>query len=228
MASGENRGEHTPPPKRKYDEIDPKSPEYRTVLKELLEEYLDPIKKDISDLKSSLKTSSDLQTKYETVTTESSDLKERLVALEDLVAIQTGKIAGLNLAFEEQQTRLVQLEKENKQLHNDMLYSECYSRRDNLHFNGIPEDKFEDVEAKVVQICTDAGLNITRNSFVRVQRVGGYQRGRTRPVEARFHHFKDREMVWLSRKGIRSMQYIGITEDFPPEILERRNSCLLF
>ena len=45
---------------------------------------------------------------------------------------------------------IVNLERQNKALHDEILYAECYSQSENLHFNGIHEELHEDVEAKVV------------------------------------------------------------------------------
>ena len=115
------------------------------------------------------------------------------------------------------------LMKENKKLKDDLLHSETYSRRDNLHFHGIPEQRAEDCERIILEICHDAGMEyMDIRSFVRVHRVGQYNNNRCRPIVARFSHFKDRENVWQCRKDIKLNQGVLILEDYPAEILSRR------
>ena len=64
-------------------------------------------------------------------------------------------------------------------------------------FCGIPEQLNEDCEARVKQIVSMT-LEIPRAdklTFDRVHRVGTPVQGNVRPIVAKFHYFKEREVV---------------------------------
>ena len=224
----------TPVVKRHHSMIDPNSPEHvpsenEKAFRILFEEYMSPLNVDITEIKSFIQETTgkislitDLQNELKAMKKDFDEVKERVTALETLVSSQTETIVSLEGCCEDNDLKTAELQSQNKKLHNDALYAECYSRRENLQFHGIPERRYEDVEAIIAQVCKDARLDLPRYSFVRVHRLGEYRRNQTRPVIARFHHFKDREVVWRSRKVIKAQQNVGISEDFHPEILARR------
>ena len=106
------------------------------------------------------------------------------------------------------------LRSENKEMKDTALYNECYSRRDNLKLLGIPERRNEDCEAVVMDICHNAGLDFHRGPFIRVHRLCRFTRNRSSPIIARFHHFKDRGLVWNCPCMIISQQEVPVTEDY--------------
>lgn len=107
------------------------------------------------------------------------------------------------------------------------LKLECYSRRDNLIFEGITESKEENVEQKVrdfIKIHMKC-KEVNKMKFVRVHRLGRPLLNKPRPVIAKFHYYPDRDVVWGKRK---KLQGTGkwISEDFPVEIRNRRQVLL--
>jgi hypothetical protein len=82
---------------------------------------------------------------------------------------------------------------------------ESYIRRDNLIFGGLTESSPEDCEAKV-RFLIEKTLKIPCDQvkFVRVHRLGRSQKGKPRPIIARFHYFGDRQNVWKARGNLNS------------------------
>ena len=105
-----------------------------------------------------------------------------------------------------------------------MIQAEAYSRRDNLIFEGIPEQLDEDCQEKILDIIVK-DLKITdarqRMRFTRVHRLGGKVPNKNRPVIAKFHFFQDRQLVWNARRKLKPTPY-WLSEDFPTEIRNRR------
>lgn len=105
-----------------------------------------------------------------------------------------------------------------------LIQGECYSRRDNLIFEGIREQNDEDCEAKIMDILvTNLKILDARNriKFTRVHRLGGQLPYKTRPIIVKFHFFKDRQEVWSLRRRLKGTD-IWMSEDFPVEIRNRR------
>ena len=97
------------------------------------------------------------------------------------------------------------------------------SMRDNLLFTGIEEDaelSSEDVKGKLrdfVRIQLGINESIT---FDRAHRIGKYERQQSfpRPIVAKFHSFREREIVrWAAPAALRGTRY-GVREQFPAEI----------
>ena len=108
-----------------------------------------------------------------------------------------------------------------------MIQAESYSRRDNLLFEGIKETQGENCEQKILDIIvkdlkiSDAHQKIR---FTRVHRLGGRNPNnvnKARPIIAKFHFFKDRQLVWDSRRKLKGTN-VWLSEDFPVEIRNRR------
>ena len=75
---------------------------------------------------------------------------------------------------------------------------ESRSMRDNLLFYGISErGQHENCESLVKDVCIEnLGLPEARNiTFDRVHRVGTFNNNKVRPIVAKFHYFKEREIV---------------------------------
>lgn len=81
---------------------------------------------------------------------------------------------------------------------------ETYIRRKVLLFHGVPEDKDEVPAAKVVQILTERmALPDVCPSDLSVCHRLGQEKGRPRPLLARFSHLKLRNDVWSSKTALR-------------------------
>lgn len=109
------------------------------------------------------------------------------------------------------------------------LKSECYSRRDNLRFVGIPEEPNEQpgwCERKVLNIInTTLQMDIDNIMIERCHRLGPKTGKRPRDIIIKFSHYKDREEVWGKVKLMQGSGYI-MKEDFPIEIERKRNILL--
>ena len=121
--------------------------------------------------------------------------------------------------------------KRERQLRKDLeqkLNQETYSRRDNLLFSGIAEERgetYQDCESEVIQALAHAGLgNLNPRAVVRAHRIGRPQikpGGRPRPILVRFLLFKDRQYTFENRSVLRQNN-IFVNEDFPEEVAKRR------
>lgn len=224
----------SPNPKRLNTEMDPASPDHPISLRLLFSEFLDPIKEEILSIKqyidetnSKLEDIASMQKDIRELKSDCNDIKGRVADVETTLGKNIGMIKKsvepVKSLAQENALAVSNIMKENKKLKEDLLHSETYSRRDNLHFCGIPEQRAEDCEHIILKICHDAGMQyMDVRSFVRVHRVGQYNRNRSRPIVARFSHFKDRENIWQCRKDIKQHQGVLIVEDYPSEILARR------
>ena len=255
MSNLAGKGNSQPPAsKRDRKEMEPDSPVGSVSLRSLFSEYLGPIKDEMESLKDHVnqvneKVQSltqikedmhvlttqlaDMKTSIEGLKAENAQLYTRMSAAET-EAKQLKKqneslskqVQSLKNDSQHQDLATKILTKDSKKLEEKVLHDECQSRRDNLQFIGVPESRNENYEWTVLQICQQAGLDLNPRAIVRAHRLGGYIKTRTRPIIVKFHHYKDREMVFYSRKGIKGSQGIMVTEDFPREIQERRKTLL--
>ena len=115
-----------------------------------------------------------------------------------------------------------------KDLEQKLLNQERYSRRDNLLFSGIAEERgetYQDCERKVIQALAHAGLgNLNPRAVVRAHRIGRPHIkpvGSPRPILVRFLLFKDRQYTFENRSALRQNN-IFVNEDFPEEVAKCR------
>ena len=100
---------------------------------------------------------------------------------------------------------------------------EARSRRHNLLFKGIAEDRRENCFDKVRRFIREE-LNIERDLYLeRAHRLGKYIHGKTRPIIVAFRDFYDIEKILGSAPNLRGTAY-GISRDYPNEISKARNS----
>ncbi|KAK3102473.1 hypothetical protein FSP39_011605 [Pinctada imbricata] len=101
---------------------------------------------------------------------------------------------------------------------------QCRSMKMNLVFNGLEkEHPREDTEGKLREFLSiELGIN-AHVEFANVHRFGRYNRGRPRPIVARFIYQHDLNMVLESAYLLRGTPY-GIHQQFPAAVEERRRS----
>ena len=108
------------------------------------------------------------------------------------------------------------------ELRNRCINLESYSRRENLIIKGIAKTEGEDVLNKVkCFFVNDLKLDhdIVKNMILqRCHRLNKYD-----TIICRFLSFPDRQKVWGARSKLSGTQLI-LSEDFPPEVNERRQS----
>ena len=123
-------------------------------------------------------------------------------------------------------------------------YLENQSRRNNLRFDGIPEDPREtwtETELKVKDtLVTTLGFSVTEASNIKIERAhrtgknlplhrtrapGGAPNHTARSVVVKFNSFKDREAILRRCKDRRPIG-LFVNEDFSKRVVEIRNSHL--
>ena len=137
----------------------------------------------------------------------------------------------------------LELKFENENLKKQLLYSESYSRRENLKFIGIVENTSDSTDNQNAAKSSDSlhsentkdvlfkfledELNITdarkRIEFQRVHRLGKPRSsGDPRPIIARFLRYQDREEVMhKARAKLKGKDY-AVFDDIPKELYELR------
>lgn len=153
---------------------------------------------------------------------------QKLDKIVDKVAFLEEKCISLENDQITQHMSMTKLREENEHLKSKLVQLECYSRRDNLIFYGIPEKRQEHAEATILQILHKANVDLEARAFTRAHRLGKFDKFRTRPIIVRFHHFRDKTYVLKSTSEIRRCCEfpIRITEDYPQEILTQRKILL--
>jgi hypothetical protein len=219
----------TPTAKRHHLDVEPDTPPSTVAMRQLLCEYTQPLKDELSVIGEFMKQTNDkleqiavMQKKINVLQNQSDEHSTRITNLEASVKTLQGEVTSLTAKCNNQTQTMDSLGQDSKALRESIIMAECHSRRDNLNFQGIPESRNEDCEFIVVCICQNAGLDIGSRVIVRAHRLGPFNRNRTRPIIVKFAHFKDREATWMSRRHIRSSQFVAVSEDFPEEIKERR------
>ena len=183
-----------------------------------IEGSISSLDKDVAELKAKSKTTSDSVNK-----------------LEQSVDFNAGDIADLK-------SDLLGLKFENENLKKQLLYSESYSRRENLKFIGVLENtcdstnqnaanssdslQSENTKDVLFKFLEDE-LNITdsrkRIEFQRVHRLGKPRSsGDPRSIIARFLRYQDREEVMQKARAKLKGKGYAVFEDFPKELYELR------
>lgn len=125
-------------------------------------------------------------------------------------------------------TEISTISNSHKDLEKTCLDLMCRSMRDNLLFHGISEQPSENVENVVLTLCeeklqiADAKNNV---KIERAHRIGKSAPGKTRPIVVKFSSHKDRESIRKNSKLLKGTN-IGISEQFPREIQERRKQLI--
>lgn len=121
----------------------------------------------------------------------------------------------------EYRAELQECKAEIAQLRDQVLNLEAYSRRENLVFLNIPEQKEENCAAKISSIIQKEMKIPDPIKFTRVHRLGTYNKEVTRPIIVRFHYGPDRMKVWKAKSNLTNSGII-IREDYPSEMEQAR------
>lgn len=162
-------------------------------------------------------------------------------AFENSMKAKTDKIEGDVTTMNDEITmlkeKIKELESNHSNLYEHTLKLECQSRRDNLVIHGIPESDREsdyDCYSKVVNIMKNE-LGITNADEIRIarcHRLGPRPQDRDdyvrpRPVIFKLHWFGDRSLLWSRKDRLDKTQFF-LSENYPPEIEQRRRKLLPF
>ena len=205
-------------PKRPNTDMDPASPSPvsdLTSLRSLFNENLAPINDRLASIEKSVQESmKDMQQIKAEI--------QKIASLEAASTKQAEVIGSIQRENNHYKAELCNLKKENSQLKEQLLNMESQSRRVNLQFHSIAEDKKENCERIILNILNKVGLDISAQQIERCHRLGPYRSNRSRPVIVRFLSYKDRQSVFEVRKTIKDSCDVRVSEDFPPEIAARR------
>lgn len=128
--------------------------------------------------------------------------------------------------------KIVQLQKDNDVLKNELVYLQSQSMRNNLLFGGIeeaPTETLDDQENTIRNFLTEkmkiASDIVNDMKFERVHRVGQKRQNKGRDIVVKFNYFKDREMVRRQWKTLAGTQFF-VYEQFPKEVNDVRKRLL--
>ena len=94
---------------------------------------------------------------------------------------------------------------------------EARSRRKNILFKGIPENRHEDCFEKVTELIR-RHLNISRDMYLeREHRLGRFDGPKSRPIIVAFIDFCDVEEIMDCASNLRGSE-LGVSRDYPKEI----------
>ncbi|KAK3746492.1 hypothetical protein QZH41_000814 [Actinostola sp. cb2023] len=169
------------------------------------------LQKENTDLKDSLNFA------YEEI----NDLKKKTQTQASLLEQVHESTKNLDKCVNEEKQRAIRLE--------------SHSRRNNLNFFNIPENReenFSKTEA-ILREFLECELQISKNevqeiSIERAHRIGKrnpYPSHKPRPIIAKFSFFKDQQYVLSKSRSLAGTNY-GISEDYPKEIVEIRKSLI--
>ena len=135
-------------------------------------------------------------------------------------------MSEVSKSIEKVVTENAYLREENINLKESMLKLECQQRRENLVFEGLDEELGEtdyDCYNKIVFAMSFLpNINPYTVKISRCHRVGPFIKGRKRPIVAHFNWYGDRQFILHNRGYL--PRAIGVHEDFPQEIEDRRRS----
>lgn len=178
-----------------------------------IKQNLDGLKATISDIEKSL------EQVWERIDDHNAELKTH----KDVKDSQQREIDELKSELQKT-TLLLNVEKENN------IALENYTRRENLKFMNLPEDRGEDCKGMIVNLIqNDLKIDVTNVRFHAVHRVGRPAVGKTRPIIARFVCREDRDLVWSRKKDLKnSTTYRDayITQDYAKAIQQERRTLI--
>ena len=208
--------------KRSRKEMDPDSPLNIVGLKDVLNDVMGPVQFELASIRTfmsnankKLDTIAKLQDQIISLSKENESLKKKVDALE-------AKVESLTERPETSGCEVTNLKEENRLLKERIIANESQARRVNLVFTGVHEAKGEVCEETILHILAYAGFDFDIRSFERAHRLGPYNKHKIRPIIVRFHHYLDRQSVWMARRYIKEACQVVVVEDYPELIRDRR------
>ena len=178
------------------------------------------VKEDLSSLKATI---SGIERSLEQAWEHIEDHTAELKAHKDVKDSQQKEIDELKSELQKT-TLLLNTEKENN------ITLENYTRRENLKFMNLPEDRGEDCKGMIINLIqNDLKIDVTHVRFHAVHRVGKPAVGKTRPIIARFVCREDRDLVWSRKKDLKNSttyQDAYITQDYAKAIQQERRTLI--
>ena len=182
-------------------------------MEDLLSRQLKPIRETIETL----------SVKFENLTTSINDMRATADHADSNATEALTKVASVEKRVADLESALTQSRHKPDKLYARNLKLESYSRRDNLKFMGIPEQKDENCLNLVHTNLSQMGLDQSDINILRVHRLGIYKKNQRspRPIIFRLATSTDRDIIWQKRSTLTGLG-VWIKEDYPPEIDQDR------
>ena len=142
------------------------------------------------------------------------------------------KIKTLEKAHEQQiiknqqvQAQVIGLKAENKNLKEQLLSQEVYSRKNNIRIIGISCNENQNLEDEIIQTVGKVGISLSARDIERVHYTTPARPRVRRPVLLRLLSSKDKIKIMTKKNELQAIQ-VYVHEDYPKEILERRRMLL--
>ena len=148
---------------------------------------------------------------------------------------QNAEIQGLKADLKKLQAENEKLKPALKEVQENLVALENYTRRENLRFINIPENRSENCQDIIYGVIEkDLKINVEEIRFHAVHRVGKpHNNGATppppRPIIARFAVREDRDAVFNVKNRLKSSARYGeayVTQDFAREIQKERKTLI--
>ncbi|XP_052259763.1 uncharacterized protein LOC127864106 [Dreissena polymorpha] len=160
--------------------------------------------------------------------------EDRNRKLEERISKVEEKTESADFCLGMANSKMVELEKTDVRLREEVTYLQSHSMRNNLVFSGIAEstnEGQEDAETKVrgfihekMRIAKDI---VDKISFERVHRMGPKREGESTPrrIVAKFTLFKERELVRHQGSELKGTPFY-VNEQFPKEVSDKRRKLV--
>jgi ribA/ribD-fused uncharacterized protein len=176
---------------------------------------LKELSSSISEMKDDMKSLKELKTDMGVLREDTNDNTDRIDQLEKDLAAANSNINILATRCDN--------------LHANSVQQDQYSRRDNLLFDNVEEKDDENCSNLTRGILINnlkfSEEEVGKIKFVRCHRLGKPQENRRRTIICRFHYYGERMSVWKRRSSFKGSN-IRVSEDFPKEVVARRNSLV--
>ena len=171
-----------------------------------------------------------LKQKQRNLEEKNKELEASLSFAHDSVEALKKELALQNLVIKELKEDVKSLTNQAKEEKERAVNLESHSRRYNLNFVNIPEQKDESFEKseKVLRRFMEVKFKLSKKdvndiSFERVHRIGksSLSHQKPRPIIAKLTFHKDKKICPISDRNLRDTNF-AIARDFPKEIVEKR------
>lgn len=166
-----------------------------------------------------------IKTGQKNIETKIGHIQKRLDALEE----KTKVLDNFNTNLVEIQDSVKVLTTQHDSMESRLDELEDRSRRDNLLFYGIPDSResWEQSEAHVKRILTNALHTMPENSIERAHRLGPLTPNKCRPIIVKLSGYKIKDKILSARAKLREIN-VTVSEDFSPATRIARRKLIEF
>ena len=162
-------------------------------------------------------------------------ITNRLSQIEQSLSFQMGEINILKETKKDFVTQKTEMEKiraeldktktENKNLKEQVLAQETYSRKYNVRLVGLKCRQDQNLEEAIILTLNAAGIMIGPDDIERSHFTSQQRKGDSRPILMRLQSWKIKQIIMKEKNSLRQ-KGVFIYDDYPNEILERRRLIL--